>query len=67
MQFIKDFLRNLLILLLLGAALYFIFPDMMKQVFELYGMLFGPLALVMLLAIALPRKKSKKEEPAKRK
>jgi len=67
MQFLKDFLRNLLFLLLLGVVLYFMFPDMMKQIFELYGLLFGPLAVVMLLAIALPRKKRKKEESAGRK
>lgn len=57
MQFIKDFVRNLLILTTIGVVLFFMFPDMMKQVFELYGMLFGPLALVVLIVIALPRKK----------
>ncbi len=35
------------------------FPDMMKQVYELYGMLFGPLALLILVVIALPQKKRK--------
>ncbi|MBI5932322.1 MAG: hypothetical protein HY867_01340 [Chloroflexi bacterium] len=62
MQFLKDFLRNLLFLLLLGVILYFMFPDMMRQIFELYGLLFGPLALVALLVIALPRRKKKKTE-----
>ena len=57
MQFIKDFIRNLLILITIGVVLFFMFPDMIKQVFELYGMLFGPLALVVLIVIALPRKK----------
>jgi len=62
MQFLKDFLRNLLFLLLLGVFLYFMFPDMMKQIFELYGLLFGPLALVALLVIALPRRRKKKDD-----
>lgn len=67
MQFLKDYLRNLLFLILLGVALYFLFPDMMRQIFELYGLLFGPLAIVALLVIALPRGKRKKEESARRK
>jgi len=59
MQFIKDFVRNLIILLVIGVVLFFMFPDMMKQVFELYGLMFGPLALIILVVIALPRKKRK--------
>ena len=59
MQFIKDFVRNLIVLLVIGVVLFFMFPDMMKQVFELYGLMFGPLALIILAVIALPRKKRK--------
>jgi len=59
MQFIKDFVRNLIVLLVIGVVLFFMFPDMMKQVFELYGLMFGPLALIILVVIALPRKKRK--------
>ncbi|RJP47665.1 MAG: hypothetical protein C4583_16065 [Anaerolineaceae bacterium] len=59
MQFIKDFVRNLVILVVIGMVLFFMFPGMMKQVFELYGILFGPLALVVLIVIALPRAKRK--------
>ena len=59
MQFFKDFVRNLVILVVIGAVLFLMFPDMMKQVYELYGMLFGPLAIVILIVIALPRAKRK--------
>jgi hypothetical protein len=59
MQFFKDFVRNLVILVVIGVVLFFMFPDMMKQVYELYGMLFGPLAIVILIVIALPRAKRK--------
>lgn len=59
MQFFKDFVRNLVILVVIGVVLFFMFPDMMKQVYELYGMLFGPLAIVILIVIALPRTKRK--------
>ncbi len=55
MQFIKAFVRNLLILLALGAILLFMFPDIMKPVLQFYSALLGPLALVVLVVIALPR------------
>jgi tetratricopeptide (TPR) repeat protein len=55
--FIKDFLRNLAILIIIGLALYIIFPDMMKRIFQLYGALFGPIAILLLIVAALPRKR----------
>jgi tetratricopeptide (TPR) repeat protein len=60
MEFLKDLLRNLAILIALGIVLYLIFPDMMKQVFQLYGMLFGPIAILFVIVAALPRKKHTK-------
>jgi len=42
MLFLKKFLINLLVLAGFGVVLFFIFPDMMKQVFQLYGAIFGP-------------------------
>jgi hypothetical protein len=60
MEFLKDFLRNLVILIGIGVVLYIIFPDMMKQVFQLYGMLFGPIAILLVIVAALPRKKRTK-------
>ena len=59
MQFIKDFVRNLIVLLVIGAVLYFMAPDMMRQVYELFGVMFGPLVLIILVVIALPRGKRK--------
>ena len=56
MQFIKDLLRNLLILAAIGIMLFFLFPDMMRQVFDLYGRLLGPLVIIILVVIALPAK-----------
>ena len=56
MQFIKDLLRNLLILAAIGIMLFFLFPDMMRQVFDLYGRLLGSLAIIILVVIALPAK-----------
>jgi hypothetical protein len=57
MQFLKDFLRNLLILVVIGVALYLLYPSMMGQVLQVYGALFGPIAIVLLIVFALPRKK----------
>jgi tetratricopeptide (TPR) repeat protein len=60
MEFLKDLLRNLVFLSAIGVVLYIIFPDMMKQVFQLYGMLFGPIAILFVIVAALPRKKRTK-------
>lgn len=57
MGFFKDFLRNILILVAIVVVLFLIYPDIMKQVFQVYGALFGPLAIIMVLVFALPRRK----------
>jgi len=56
-EFLKDLLRNLAFLIGIGVVLYIIAPDMMRQVFQLYGMLFGPIAILLVIVAALPRKK----------
>ena len=57
-SFIKDLLRNLGLLLLIGIALFVIFPEMMRQVFQVYGALFTPaLIVILILVAALPRKR----------
>jgi hypothetical protein len=56
-EFLKDFLRNLGLLLIIGLVLFVLFPDMMKQIFHLYGALFGPVAIIIVIVAALPRKK----------
>ncbi len=58
MTFLKGFLTNLLILTAIGAVLFIAAPDMMKQVFQLYGGLFGPgIVIVLIIVAALPRKR----------
>ncbi len=57
MQFLKAFLRNLVFLFVLGIVLLILFPTQMSQIYQLYGALFGPIALLMLLVAALPRKR----------
>lgn len=57
MQFLKDFIRNILLLVIIGVVLFALFPKIMGQVFELYGALFGPLVLIILVVAALPRKR----------
>jgi hypothetical protein len=57
MRFLKDFLRNLGLLLVIGLILYALFPDMMRQVFQIYGALFGPVVILIIIVAALPRKR----------
>jgi len=59
MQFFKDLLRNLAILIILGLVVYFIYPDMMKQVYEFFGLLYGPLAILMVIVFAIPRRRTR--------
>jgi preprotein translocase subunit Sss1 len=60
MEFLKNFLINLAGLLGIGVVIYIIYPDMIKQVFQFYGLLFGPIAILLVIVAALPRKKRTK-------
>ncbi|MFW5714181.1 MAG: hypothetical protein ACOCYU_05865 [Brevefilum sp.] len=60
MKFLKQLMINLVLLVGLGIFLYVLFPDVMKGVFDVYGQLFGPLAVVMLVVFALPKQKRRK-------
>ena len=59
MQFLKNFLKNLGFLLVIGIVLFFVAPNMMRQVFDAFGQLFGPLAIIMIIVAALPSKRTK--------
>jgi hypothetical protein len=37
-----------------------LFPEEMAQIFQIYGALFGPVAIILLIAAALPKKRRKK-------
>lgn len=57
MGFILNFLKNLGFLIVAGIVLYILFPTMVGQVFQMFGVIFGPLAIVILLVAALPKRK----------
>ncbi|HBO33526.1 MAG TPA: hypothetical protein DD636_02095 [Anaerolineaceae bacterium] len=57
MEFFKNFLKNLGLLVVLGVVLLLVAPDMMRQVYDAFGQLFGPLVIVMIIVAALPRRK----------
>ena len=59
MVFLKGLLRNLALLIGLGIVLFILFPNQMSQVFEIYGAIFGPIAFLILIVAAIPRKKLK--------
>ncbi len=56
MDFLKGLLRNLAILIGIGIVLLILFPIQMSQVYELLGGLFGPIAILILIGAALPKK-----------
>ena len=57
MSFLKDLLRNFLILGVIGVVLFLLFPDMMKQVYGTFEALFGLFVIIILLLFSLPRKR----------
>ncbi len=52
MSFIKIFLFNLAILLVMGLFLFIGFPGIMKLIFEIYGALFGPGIIILTIILA---------------
>jgi len=57
MQFLKDFLRNLAFLTVIMIVLFLAAPDMMRQVVDMLGALFGPILILVVITAALPRKR----------
>ena len=55
MDFIKRFFINLVLVLVLLIILFIISPNIMGQVFQIYGTLFGPIIILILIAITWPR------------
>ncbi len=56
--FVIAFIQNFGILLLMGLILFIIFPDIMSQVVQVYGLVFAPALIVILIIVAaLPRKR----------
>lgn len=55
MNFFRRFLFNLVLLVVLLTALYFIMPDIMGAIYKLYYAILGPgLLLLLLVVTALP-------------
>jgi len=59
MEYWKKTLKNLGLLIIIGVVLLLIFPTQMSEAFNLLGALFGPIIILILIAAALPNKKSK--------
>lgn len=57
----KDFLRNLGILLVLVIIVFALFPDIMSQVFGLFnGLGILPFFIIMVVLSALPKKRRRR-------
>ncbi len=57
MRFLKAFLFNLGLLALAGILLLILFPDFMSQVYKLFGVMLGPVAILIVIVAALPRRR----------
>jgi hypothetical protein len=57
MQFLKGFLRNLALLAVIAVGMYFIFPEQMTGIFEVWGAVIGPVGILVIIVFALPRRK----------
>jgi len=54
----RDFLRNLALLAVIGIVLFVAFPDMMRQIFGLYnGLGILPIFVLMVIVAAIPKRK----------
>jgi uncharacterized membrane protein len=55
MRFIKRLVRNIAILVVIGIILLIIYPDIMRQIYQFYLVVFGPgLCILLLITAALP-------------
>jgi len=54
-DFIKNLLFNLGLLIVAGIILYMIFPEIMGGVFQISWLIYGPLVFLILIVFALPR------------
>lgn len=52
MRFFRDLIFNLGLLLIIALVLFFLFPDMMRGVFQLYSGLFGPVLILIAIGVA---------------
>jgi len=57
MTFIQEFLRNLALLFVIFLAVYIMAPAMVGQMVSFFGMLFGPISILIIVAAAMPRKR----------
>ena len=63
MDFIKNLVINVVILVVCGIGISLFAPSLMSQVYSLFGSLFGPLAIIMVVVLAIPKKR--KSQPQK--
>ena len=57
----KDFLRNLGILIIIGFVFFVLFPEIMRGILELYdGLGILPIFLLLIIVSALPKRKRRR-------
>lgn len=55
MDFFKDLLKNLGLLLLIGLIIIMLSPGWMGQLIHLFGTMLGPIAILMLIMLVIPK------------
>jgi asparagine N-glycosylation enzyme membrane subunit Stt3 len=57
----KDFLRNLGILIIIGVVLFVLFPEIMRGILGLYdGLGILPIFILLIIVSALPKRKRRR-------
>ena len=60
-DFIKRFLINLAVIIGVIIILFILSPTIMGQVFQVYGLIFSPIIIILLLVVAaLPRRSTRR-------
>jgi hypothetical protein len=59
MAFIRNLLRNTIVLAILGLAAYYLVPGLLAQIIHFYWWFAGPVILLLVVAFAFPGGKEK--------
>jgi len=56
---LKNFLRNLILLAVLGVVIYLVAPEMVSGAAEAYWTILGPIGILLIIVFAIPKKKKR--------
>jgi len=62
MDMLIAFIGNLGLLIIIGLILFFVAPEMLREVYEFLGTLFWPIIITICLLAALPSRRRKRRK-----